>query len=318
MLIGKIAIVFISIFILQSMQGVVFARVLFVDENTDFSAHWLDPQLGSEESFKKILRIIKRSGVGRELLQKANRKAYQQGETLLDIIKVGELSVSDTTLLRKFYPQNPEQIIYETKSKIFLNKELNLMDGVLDLAHELTHYTHRSAFNPYLSNFNLIDFIKSTIEGTGGEVDAFLMECRILKELFGTTNKYNGNCKKLLDPITGDFLREKGIELFYQVGEYYKATVKTINLYGENVDLLGNLNSHDAIYISSAYGLPYPLAAVKEFVSIMDRVCVNDHKRLSLLKKKSARMPASVDREYHIQRIDKEYLSFKQRCQKHI
>jgi len=251
-------------------------------------------------------------------LQLANRKAYQQGETLFDIIKVGEISVSDTTLLRKFYPQNPEQIIYETRSKIFLNKELNLMDGVLDLAHELTHFTHRSSFNPYQNNFNLIDFIKSTIEGTGGEVDAFLTECRILKELFGSTNKYNGNCKKLLDPIKGDFSRERGIELFYQVGEYYKATVKTINMYGDDVNLLGNLNSHDAIYISSAYGLPYPLAAVKEFVSIMDRVCQNDQKRLSLMKTKSARMPASVDREYNIQKIDKEYLSFKQRCQKHI
>ena len=72
-------------------------------------------------SLKKILRIINRSQVGKELLQLANKKAYQQGETLFDIIKVGEISVSDTTLLRKFYPQNPEQIIYETKSKIFLN-----------------------------------------------------------------------------------------------------------------------------------------------------------------------------------------------------
>jgi len=318
MLIGKLSIILILFCIYQGMPGQGFARVLFVDENTVFSSPWLDHQLGPEESFKKVLRIINRSQEGRELLQKAHKKAYQQGETLLDIIKVGEISVSDTTLLRKFYPQNPEQIIYETKSKIFLNKELNLMDGVLDLAHELTHFTHRTAFNPYLKNFNLIDFIKSTIEGTGGEVDAFLTECRILKELFGSTNKYNGNCKKLLDPVKGDFSREKGVELFYQVGEYYKATVKTINLYGENVNLLGNLNSHDAIYISSAYGLPYPLAAVKEFVSIMDRVCVNDQKRLSLMKKKSARMPASVDREYHLQKIDKEYQGFKQRCHKHI
>jgi len=318
MLLGKISIILILLFIYQGLPRLGYARVLFVDENTDFNSPWLDTQLGPEESLKKILRIITRSQVGKELLQLANRKAYQQGETLFDIIKVGEISVSDTTLLRKFYPQNPEQIIYETRSKIFLNKELNLMDGVLDLAHELTHFTHRSSFNPYQNNFNLIDFIKSTIEGTGGEVDAFLTECRILKELFGSTNKYNGNCKKLLDPIKGDFSRERGIELFYQVGEYYKATVKTINMYGDDVNLLGNLNSHDAIYISSAYGLPYPLAAVKEFVSIMDRVCQNDQKRLSLMKTKSARMPASVDREYNIQKIDKEYLSFKQRCQKHI
>jgi len=318
MLIGKISIILIMLFIYQGIPRSGHARVLFVDENTDFNTQWLDSSLGPEESLKKILRIINRSQVGKELLQLANKKAYQQGETLFDIIKVGEISVSDTTLLRKFYPQNPEQIIYETKSKIFLNKELNLMDGVLDLAHELTHFTHRTSFNPYLTNFNLIDFIKSTIEGTGGEVDAFLMECQILKELFGSTNKYNGNCKKLLDPIRGKFSREKGIELFYQVGEYYKTTVKTISMYGENVSLLGNLNSQDAIYISSAYGLPYPLAAVKEFVSIMDRVCLNDQKRLSLLKEKSARMPASVGREYSIQKIDQEYLSFKQRCQKHI
>ena len=318
MLLGKISIILILLFIYQGLPRLGYARVLFVDENTDFNSPWLDTQLGPEESLKKILRIITRSQVGKELLQLANRKAYQQGETLFDIIKVGEISVSDTTLLRKFYPQNPEQIIYETRSKIFLNKELNLMDGVLDLAHELTHFTHRSSFNPYQNNFNLIDFIKSTIEGTGGEVDAFLTECRILKELFGSTNKYNGNCKKLLDPIKGDFSRERGIELFYQVGEYYKATVKTINMYGDDVNLLGNLNSHDAIYISSAYGLPYPLAAVKEFVSIMDRVCQNDQKRLSLMKTKSARMPASVDGEYNIHKIDKEYLSFKQRCQKHI
>ena len=51
------------------------------------------------------------------------------------------------------------------------------------------------------------------------------------------------------------------------------------------------LSGREAAFISSAYGLPYPLASLREFKQIMARVCENDRARYKYL----GRTPASVE-----------------------
>ena len=50
-----------------------------------------------------------------------------------------------------------------------------------------------------------------------------------------------------------------------------------------------------AHFISSAYGLPYPLAAVHEYEAIMERVCQNDNRRLAIMRRNASRSPSSVE-----------------------
>ena len=53
------------------------------------------------------------------------------------------------------------------------------------------------------------------------------------------------------------------------------------------------LSNAEALYISSAYNLPYPVAAAEEFKTIIARVCSNDKRRLGIMRRSLGRLPAS-------------------------
>src|SRR5690606_24668850 len=140
---------------------------------------WMDYTSSSELNLKKLLELLSRSSSGEKLIKEAAYKASRTGMTLEDVIKVGDSSLTHTTLVRKCSPHAPEHVIYGSRSVVYINRNLSWDDALLDLAHELTHYVYREGFNPYSEEFNAKDFIKSTIEGNGGEVQAFLTECRV-------------------------------------------------------------------------------------------------------------------------------------------
>ena len=73
-----------------------------------------------------------------------------------------------------------------------------------------------------------------------------------------------------------------------------------------------HLSKGQALFISSAWGLPYPVAAFKEYVTIMGRACENDLKRLSLLKNRLTRSPASFSESKTYQKM---HSDFSGRCQ---
>ncbi|MFN8371194.1 MAG: hypothetical protein U0T83_11300, partial [Bacteriovoracaceae bacterium] len=41
------------------------------------------------------------------------------------------------------------------------------------------------------------------------------------------------------------------------------------------------------LFISSAYGSPYPLSAIEEYKTVMKKACDNDHQRIELFKSNS-------------------------------
>ena len=231
-----------------------------------------------------------------KIIKKARAKASSYGKKLSDVIFGGEGSITDTTLVRRFSPVRPEEISYESRSKVFINRNLSIKNAILDLAHELTHFSFRTTFNPYHGHFDLKDFITSTVEGKGGEVDAYLVECRVLLELFGDQVS-DSNCHRILNRETGKIDRKKGIDEFYQLGKYYKSfnsQIKKHNLAPKNFSQTSAKSAH---FISSAYGLPYPLAAVYEYESIMRRVCKNDERRLNIMRNKKGRMPSTAQQK---------------------
>ncbi|HXH32168.1 MAG TPA: hypothetical protein VNJ01_15290 [Bacteriovoracaceae bacterium] len=258
---------------------------------------WMDFTSSEETNLKKLLELLSRSRTGEKLIKESSYKASLTGQTLFDVIKVGEGSLTDTTLIRKFSPHSPEHVVYESRSVVYLSRHLSWDDALLDLAHELTHFVYREAFNPYAETFNAKDFIKSTIEGRGGEVQAFLTECRVLHELFSTKRQGRSNCQKIVDDA-GQLSYRKASELFYHVGSYYDSFHK--QLAKRNIaSSFSDLKAEKINFVSSAYGVPYPLAALMEFELVINKVCENDKKRLAYMQQGpkrngQSRSPASA------------------------
>lgn len=265
---------------------------LFVEGSFDSNERWTSFSQSDELNVKNLVQHLAKSTSGKDLLLQAKKKARKQGLTLLDVIKPGSGSLTDTTLIRKFSPHSPEHISYETRSVVYVNRSLNQYDALLDLSHELTHFVYRGDFNPYKSNFSLGEFIKDTIEGTGGEVQAFVKECQVLRELF--PSKYNNryNCGKIIDGQTGTISYELAVQRFYQIG-HFEDPFKRLLLKEGILSDFPELNSKEVSFVSSAYGVPYPVAAYKEYKTVMTKVCDNDKKRLAYMQKNGGRAPAN-------------------------
>jgi hypothetical protein len=246
----------------------------------------------SEElNLKKLFELLRKSKTGELLLLKANSKASSMGLTLQDVVKAGHASLTDTTLVRKFSPDSPENVVYESKSVIYINKNLRWEDAILDLAHELTHFNFRDQFNPYGDDFNPSDFITSTIEGRGGEVQAFLMECKVLSELFSRNHEHRSHCEKIQDS-EGKPSHAKAVSLFYHLGNYHSKFSSTARSRGLS-QIIEKIKPEKINFISSAYGVPYPVAALMEYDLVLNKVCENDKKRMTYLQQGISRAPAS-------------------------
>jgi hypothetical protein len=266
-------------------------KTIHVEGQMSGSRTWMDYTSSKELNLKKLFELLSRSSAGEKLIKEAAYKASRTGLILEDVIKVGESSLTDTTLVRKFSPHSPEHVIYESRSVVYINRHLAWDDALLDLAHELTHYVYREGFNPYSESFNAKDFIKSTIEGSGGEVQAFLTECRVLRELFSRKVQIRSNCQKIED-ATGQLSYSKAVELFYYVGSYFDSFHTQLQK-REIASSFSDLKAEKINFISSAYGVPYPVAALMEYDLVVNKVCENDKKRLAYMQQGPKRGPAS-------------------------
>ncbi len=291
------------------------AKTLFVEEQYDFRSAWLKIGKTDKERVEKLLEILTKTSTGDRIVMNARIKALDYGSTLEELISIGDGSLTDTTLIRRYFPSQGDKVSYESRSQVIINRSHHLQDAILDLAHELTHFSFRSAFNPYVVNFNLKDFIKSTIEGQGGEVDAYLVECKVLKEAFSESTWRGSQCSRMVND-QGKLSRNMIVEKFYQVGHHYKVLKKELETHNLKLADLPQITDGDATYISSAYGVPYPLAALREYTGIMEKSCLNDYKRLVLMRESnSGRRPAS---QAEIPKTDPMTKAFKERCTEYM
>ena len=79
---------------------------------------WMDFTSSPELNLRKLFELLGRSRTGEKLIKEAQYKAARTGLTLMDVVKVGESSLTDTTLVRKFSPHSPEHVIYESRSVV--------------------------------------------------------------------------------------------------------------------------------------------------------------------------------------------------------
>jgi len=272
-----------------------FVRKEYTIEATNhyrFDQNWTTIKDDENSSIRELVKVLKRSPTGKKIIALAEKKALEQGESFWEVISPGEGSLTDTTLVRKFSPSNPDAIKYEMKSKVYLNRNLSVKNALLDMAHELTHFSLRESFNPYNPKFGLKDFITSTVEGRGGEVEAYLIECQVLFEVFPNDQR-GSNCSRVVDENSGTVNKGKGVKEFYHLGRYFSVFTNSLKKHDLALTDFNASSKGRAHFISSAYGLPYPLAAIQEYEAIMSRVCQNDERRLSLMRQKVSREPAS-------------------------
>ena len=264
-----------------------------------FSLGFTGPVAASNlaQAFSKL----EETKTGRRLVAEARAKARSQGKNLMDLIKPGDISLTDTTLIRRFSRTRPSQIFYEGRTVITINKNLRAVEAMQDLAHELVHFARREPFNPYHSDFDLKGLVSSILEGKGGEVEAFLTECKISAEFMGGITHLSSNCQDIIND-RGEFDRALGIQKFYRVGRHYKDLVGNLKAHGVNPSHFSALSDKEPLFISSAAGLPYPVAAYNEYTAVKRRSCENDRQRLLLLKE--------MNRKDYGQAI----LSFEGRC----
>src|SRR5690606_39361112 len=81
------------------------------------SLHDALPICSEELNFQKLFELLSRSAAGEKLIKEARFKAGMSGQTLADVVKVGDSSLTDTTLVRKFSPQNPSHVVYESRDR---------------------------------------------------------------------------------------------------------------------------------------------------------------------------------------------------------
>ncbi len=256
-----------------------------------YSDRWASIAEDEDRSLAELIKLLGSSKTGKKVLKLATKKANSYQLDLKDVIHPGAGSLTDTTLIRRFSPGSPDKIVYESRSKVYINRSLSVKNAILDMAHELVHFSLRNAFNPYKNDFGLKDFVVSTVEGKGGEVEAYLVECQVHIELFPDVDS---NCTKVISETTGKVDKELGVEAFYQMGRYYSIFINSLKKHNLSTLDFSFTGKDRADFISSAYGLPYPLAAVHEYESIMQRVCSNDEKRLAIMKTNLGRSPAQA------------------------
>lgn len=292
-------------------------RVIHI-ESTDYvpSKRWYKPGEDVDEKIQKLISILSESKTGKKLLAKATNKASREGKRLVDLFEVGDGSLLDTTLVRRFSPNDPGAIQYQSRSTVYINKRHSYYNAVLDMAHELTHYIFRKPFNPYIGEFDPGEFVRSTVEGRGGEVEAYLIECKVMYELFPVRVGKSSNCAKVKEPETGKLSKKLAVEQFYKVGRHIRSYKNDLVDYNIKMEEFPHISSGEATFISSAWGLPYPVAALKEYKIIMGKVCQNDQKRLALMRKNLGRLPAANSGAPGQKQYKSFYTSYQNRCDK--
>ena len=252
-------------------------------ERPNYNAPWIKLASEPKEALLRLGSIMAQSPTGKKILAKAEEKSSRDGLNLSQVIFEGEKSYTDIMLVRKFSKHSPSSIQYKTRSRVFINRNLNIRDAVMDMAHELVHYAKREDFNPYRKDFNLQHFILSTIEGKGGEVDAYMVECQVFFELFSRSYPQQNNCRLIQDAQTQKIDRSKATALFYRLGAYYHPFMEKIKRHKVPSTLNRSISSQQNLLVSAAYDLPYPLAAVHEYENIMKKTCENERKRINAL-----------------------------------
>jgi hypothetical protein len=236
----------------------------------------LESSTPGQERVRQALGVLTRLPSGRRLIERLEKK-LQAGNSieLMKWIQPGAVSKTDAVLTRHFNPISGEEI-RERKIMIYLRTDQPLNDLVLDLAHEMTHASEGTQWDPYDPTLTPGRYIQNSIDGVGGEVDALTQECQVgveLNALYGIPASRCLRYTKGQAVVVRDRIRRD----FYRVGRWYSDLKRRLGSESRKLPLLSRENPQ--LY-SSTGQTPYPVALLAEFRELNDAACANSRKRL--------------------------------------
>lgn len=239
---------------------------------------------GSLKDLEAVLRSVPE---GEAVLEAAQRK----DPAILRRIKLGRASYTESTFSRTYsLIDGKEQIVL--KHEITLSTRLPLSDAVVDLAHELVHFTEKGMLDPYRPGFELEQFVRNGIEGDGGELAALAVECKVAWALERAKDGFPRHrlCQRYRRKGDG-FAREMARRDYYAMGTWFREAEKELR------SAVSELNDGEVVFTSSYAGKPYPLALAEEFEATRTTACLNNRRKYRLIAAQtgSDRVPASVE-----------------------
>lgn len=235
----------------------------------------------------ELVQILEQVPEGRAMLRKAEKKE----EGFLTRVKLGDASFTETTFSRAYSLIDGKERI-TLRHEITMNKQLSLANAVVDLAHELVHFTEKGMLDPYRAGFELEQFVRNGIEGDGGELAALSVECRVAWELEERFEKFPPHrlCRRYR--LRGAVFDEVAARRdYYALGTWFRKVPSALK------EAIPELNANRVLFTSSYAGKPYPLALAEEFGATRQAACLNNRRKYRLIASQSEgdRRPASAE-----------------------
>jgi hypothetical protein len=257
---------------------------------------------GAVTTVDQVIALLEKSQTGHSMIEKAMRVwNLQSREEFEKRLKWGTSSRTDAVLIRH-YDEETGKISRERQVTIYLRQNQSAEDLMLDLAHELVHATARPSWDPYDPNLTAGAYIRATIEGEGGEVEAVRVECQVSNEVFGEKSS-SPSASRCLKYVTAEGassgsssdkseVTQKIRQDFYRVGHWMGDLRRKL---GDEKTLFPLLSGSRPALYSSTGGTPYPVALYEEYRQMTAVACENTRRRApassqSSLQDKSAQL----------------------------
>lgn len=241
-----------------------------------------------DQDLQSLIQRLSQSQVGKKLVSLGEKKAAAQGKKLIHMISDGNASYTDFTLQREM---SGEKIKYHRSRKVVIDRNTSVKRAVHDLAHELVHFIWQDGVNPFDHHNHFSDYLKKNLEGKGGEVDAFMVECKVARQLHPKSWASHYPCKHITEK--GKISRNKTVKAFYKVGE--KENLVSFYLKNSKQDF-PFLSKESPVVIAGISSQPYPFSMLQEFREMRTKVCEQETKRLG-------RSPASVQDKQQLEAL---------------
>jgi hypothetical protein len=246
----------------------------------------------SKERLQGLIQILGKSPSGRRLLEQARLFwGLEDSREIVRHLKWDSASRTDAVLIRHFDPRTGLED-RERRVTIFLRSNQKLEEAVMDLAHELSHAVSKPVWDPYDPDLSAADYLFTSIEGPGGEIEAVSRECQVAYELreFGEFDL--SRCERYLKTAesteTPRVLRDLIRADFYKVGKWYPKLRERL---GVQLRRFPMLSAQTPKLYSSTGQSPYPYALLREYEELTEIACENSRNRLRSF---SDRQPASA------------------------
>ncbi len=236
------------------------------------------------------LGVLGETPRGRELVARSLRfwKATT-ADQLLEHLRPSEVSRTDSVLVRRYDPARGNEI-RERQVVVYVRQDQSQPATVLDLAHELVHATATPSWDPYDPKLTAGRYVRISIEGAGGEMEAVTSECEVGQENPKLIEEATPRCEAYWRTTKPGVDPERVREDFYRVGQWMDWVAKQL---GPERAGFTRLSPKAPRLYSSTGRAPYPVSLIQEYREITAIACENSRKRIE----QAGRAPASESRE---------------------